>query len=336
MIELQQKIENKNILLLIPQFFGYEISIKDKLVQMGASVTCYDDDPSAMMSTIIETLWHFNVSDKVLLDAFQNRLYRKICHSRYDVVIVINGWALKYDFINKLKNNLLAENGRMILYYWDSISVLKDDVKRRCLFDKIFTFDNIDYNNNTDTMKFLPLFYCDEYDVNANGNEVKYDLLTIGSYKYNRYFEIQRLKNNNPNIKIKAILYAKKTIIIHKLLRRKYKNVDISTMIYRPLSRRDIINLYKHSKAVLDIPFKGQNGLTMRTFECIGMRKKIVTSNQNILKYDFYRPENVFLIDTEEFKLPSKEWFDTDTVIPDEIRRKYSLDSWLSILLSDE
>ena len=48
-----------------------------------------------------------------------------------------------------------------------------------------------------------------------------------------------------------------------------------------------IIDIFKKSRAVLDIPIAGQNGLTMRTFECLAMKKKIVTTNENIKQYAF-------------------------------------------------
>lgn len=324
---------NKNVLLLAPAFFGYEFSIIGKLKEMGADVFYQDDDPSTLLSTMIETCWHFNTNGSFLIRRFENYIYHRINIKKYDIVLIINGWALTSHLVKMIKNDLIKDNGKMILYYWDSINVLKDDEKRRELFDWIYTFDNIDYEKNKNTMGFLPLFYCDEYRVEDMNKKITSDLLTVGSYKYNRYFEIESIKKRNPYINIKTVLYAKRIVLLHKMFRKKYKDIDIKRFVYKPLERREIIELYKQSKAILDIPFMGQNGLTMRTFECLGMRKKIITTNKNIVNYDFYDPLYIYLLNTDNFTLPQKEWFESEAKVPEEIIEKYSIESWLINLL---
>ena len=333
---MKKELSGKRILLLIPFFFGYEISIKEKLMDMGAEVTFQDDDPSTFLSTVIETCWHFKRSGSSLIRCFENSIYKKICNTQYDIVMVINGWAITSRLVSKIKRTLLKEKGKMYLYYWDSISVLKDDEKRRRYFDAIYTFDNVDYEKHKDCMKFLPLFYCDEYYREKVSAEETVDLRTVGSYKYNRYFEIKAIIKNNPAVTVDYILYAKYIIYLHKLLRKKYSDVDVRSFVYRPLTRADIIERYSHSKAVLDIPFKGQNGLTMRTFECLAMRKKIVTSNRNIVDYDFYHPDYIYLIDTENYKLPDKDWFDKKVEISKNVIEQYSIGMWIKKIFQME
>ena len=326
-------LENKKILLLIPFFFGYENKIKEKLNEMGAEVTMCDDDPNTLVSTAIETCWHYKKNGEYLIKKFEDSVYNKISNSKYDILLVINGWAITSRLVSMIKCNLLKNEGKSYLYYWDSISVLRDDENRRKFFDAIYTFDNIDYDNNKDTMKFLPLFYCDEYYVKNDIDNSDVDLRTIGSYKYNRYFEIKEIIKRNPNVKIDYILYAKYIVYIHKLIRKKYKDVDVNSFVYKSLSREEIMKLYTKSKAVLDIPFKGQNGLTMRTFECLAMKKKIVTTNKNIEKYDFYNPKYIYILDTDNYKLPDKEWFDEKIEWPNEIIMRYSIGKWLENIL---
>lgn len=327
------ELKGKKILFLAPSFFGYEISIKEKLVEMGAKVTFCDDDPSSFISTLIETCKHYGRDGKRLISHFENKVYNRIKGDKYHLILVINGWAITSRLISMIRDELLEEHGKMILYYWDSISVLKDDEKRRQYFDSIYTFDNVDQENNKDSMKLLPLFFCDEYDIPYDENKNKYDLLTVGSYKYNRYFEIKKIQEKNPSIKIMPLLYAKRMVLVHKLLRKKYRDVDVRSFIYKPLSRNEIIDLISESNAVLDIPMKGQNGLTMRTFECLGMRKKIITSNPNVKKYDFYNPDFVYIINTEDFLLPEKAWFEKKIEFNDSVIKKYSISSWLRRLL---
>ena len=70
----------------------------------------------------------------------------------------------------------------------------------------------------------------------------------------------------------------------------------------------------------------------MRTIETLGAKKKLITTNPNVKGYDFYRPENVLIVDrinpiiTKEFI--EQPWED----VPEEIYRKYSISSWLNII----
>ena len=270
-----------------------------------------------------------------MITLFEASVYKKISGHIYDVVIVINGWTVTGRLVKTIKEKLLSENGRMILYYWDSLSVLKDDPERRKFFDKISTFDTEDYANNKDTMSFLPLFYCDEYYYLEQDLQCKTDLATVGSYKYNRYFEIKKIKKENPTIHMDVRMYASKTLYLHKLLRKKYKDIDLNTFIYKKFTHAQILEILKNSRAILDVPIKGQNGLTMRTFECLAMGKKLVTTNINVKKYDFYDPAYVYVLDMEDAKLPSQEWFRSNEKVPKEIIQKYSITAWLNNLLGE-
>lgn len=330
---LKDNLRNKNVLLLVPYFFGYETDIKNKLVEMGADVTMQNDDPSTMLSTMIETCWALKKSGTFLIQKFENYIYHRIKGKKYDIVIVINGWAITSRLTKQIRNSLLNPAGRMVLYYWDSIGVLRADEGRRQYFDSIFTFDNIDFDCNKDEMHFLPLFYCDEYFRNDKGTACDVDLRTIGSYKYNRYFEIKEIIKRNPNVIIDYLLYAKKIVRLHKLFRKKYKDIDVDSFVYTPFDRESLIKAYSSARAVLDIPFSGQNGLTMRTFECLAMHKKIVTTNSNIKLYNFYNPDYIFVLDKNDYKLPSKEWFEKEVDFPDDILKKYSIESWISALI---
>lgn len=91
--------------------------------------------------------------------------------------------------------------------------------------------------------------------------------------------------------------------------------------------------LYEYSMCVLDSPQAGQTGLTIRVLEALGAKKKLITTNPDIVNYDFYRPENIYVykgkIDLNNifFKKPYME-------IDNIIYSKYSLKSWLEEILS--
>ena len=74
-------------------------------------------------------------------------------------------------------------------------------------------------------------------------------------------------------------------------------------------------------------------GLTIRVLEALGAKKKLITTNKDIVNYDFYHPENIYVydgkVDLENIFFTS-EYFEIDY----EIYKKYSLESWLKEILS--
>ena len=76
------------------------------------------------------------------------------------------------------------------------------------------------------------------------------------------------------------------------------------------------------------------NGLSFRAFEALGYQKKLITTNENIKKYDFYHPDNVFVWDgkdkngLEEFI--QRPYFKIDCAI----REKYGFKNWIHYVLN--
>jgi hypothetical protein len=80
---------------------------------------------------------------------------------------------------------------------------------------------------------------------------------------------------------------------------------------------------------LVDVQQKNQDGLTFRIFEALGYKKKLITNNQDIVTYDFYNPNNIFVISESNYEVPSS-FFETDFVeIDSDILSKYKLDNWI-------
>ncbi|MCV4677987.1 hypothetical protein OFC08_34485, partial [Escherichia coli] len=71
---------------------------------------------------------------------------------------------------------------------------------------------------------------------------------------------------------------------LKNLLSGKKINTDVE---FEPLSQSEVVEMMKCSEIIIDIHHPRQRGLTMRTIECIGLNKKIITTNEDIKKYDF-------------------------------------------------
>jgi hypothetical protein len=72
----------------------------------------------------------------------------------------------------------------------------------------------------------------------------------------------------------------------------------------------------------------------MRTIETLGAKKKLITTNADVINYDFFRPENVLVVDRYN-PVISKEFIDEPwKEIPEDIYKKYSISSWLNTIFS--
>lgn len=327
------QLQRKKVLLLAPKFYGYENEIIAKLKEFGAEVTYLNDDPSELWNIVVGSLKKVHFSINGMVRRFENKLLSAIGHSKYDIVLVINGQRITSHFTHEIKINNLKPNGKMVLYYWDAIENLKDDTSRWNNFDRILTFDNVDYEEHKDRMCFLPLFYCDKY-WNDKKSLLKYDVMIIGYFRLNRYNFIKELEANNPGIRVGYYLYHSKWgFIFHKTFRSKYSHVKYEDLKYKQLSFEDVVDLYGQSSAIIDVPQKGQRGLTIRSLEALAMHKKLITTNENIKLYDFYNPDDVYVLLEANAVLPKKEWYNRPYSIKDRVIEEYSIGRWLEKLL---
>ena len=62
---------------------------------------------------------------------------------------------------------------------------------------------------------------------------------------------------------------------------------------------------YKQTKVIVDLVRQNQTGVSFRIFEAMAFEKKVITSNKNIVEYDFYNPANIMLIDEEAIAIDS-------------------------------
>lgn len=94
-------------------------------------------------------------------------------------------------------------------------------------------------------------------------------------------------------------------------------------------------DVYEASRCVLDSAQAGQLGLTIRVLEALGAKKKLITTNEDIVNYDFYRPENIYVyegkIDLDNVFFKSKY-----VELEEDIYKKYSLQSWLTEIIDGE
>lgn len=325
------------ILLITPNFFDYPAQMCEELKQMGHEVDWYDDRPST--SSLVKAIIRI---DKNYINGMIARYFAKmmgeIAGKKYNVVLLVSGQSLSFTegMIERLKKS--QEQAVFVLYQWDSMRNFPYIARIQKYFDRCYSFDKNDVKSYN--LKFLPLFYTKRYENIGKKKDVqyKYDLMFVGTahpkkYKYVKEMS-EKLRPAYPNQFIYFFFPSRLVYIYRKVKNPELKNAKYSEFHYIPIKGPEMDKLLTESKCVLDSAQDGQMGLTIRVLETLGAKRKIITTNQDVVNYDFYREENVYVYNGEFdlnapfFKKPYKE-------IEDNIYERYALRNWLKELIGD-
>ena len=324
----------RKVLLIASAYFNYYKLIKKKLEEIGMEVDCFVDRPTQnsffkAVSRIKPSMVYKRVQpyfDSIIL---------KTKDKKYDFVFFIRGMSYCFsdEMMQKLKNT--HSEAVFLSYQWDSNLNLKDIESFWHFFDRSYSFDRIDCEKN-EALSFLPLFYEDEYKIPFdNKKEYKYDCCYIGTAHPKKYKFIEEMSEKlNEKFKNQFIFHympSKLKFYYHKLKNPEYKNARLKDFKREKLSKEETIEIVKNSFCVLDSPQDNQDGATMRVIECLGANKKLITTNKDLVNYDFYNPKNIYIYNGEfDF---DNEFFKTDYQPPEkEIYEKYSLESFLKTI----
>jgi len=330
---MNTRLQNKNVLLICVNFFDYHREIIKGLENLGAKVDYFDERPSN--SPILKGLLRIN---KKLIYSRIKRYYKniidRICRNKYDYILIIKPEAIPKEVIQELK--VLNPDAKVIIEIWDSIANNKEAEEKIKLVDKAFSFDPRDCEKYK--MNLRPLFYIEKYnDIAKKPIKSEYDLLFVGTVHSDRY---KVLKNMEVQLKEKGLkpyyymyLPSRLLYFFRKFFLGEFHGSKISEFKFKSMNQEKVINLVKKSKVILDIQHPKQVGLTMRTIEMLGANKKIITTNENVKKYDFYNEKNIYVIDRAMVSIDMKIFQGEYQAVPEDIKRRYSLEEWLMELL---
>lgn len=328
---LFEKLNKKNILFFSVKTFGLELKIISKLQSFGANVKYYDERPSNSIYAkgiirIKRGLYQKNINQ------YYNSILESNIELNYDYLFVNRGEVVPEFFLIEFKKN--NPNCIFIFYTWDSIgnhSHPKNIIK---YFDRKFTFDHEDAMNYN--LGFRPLFFLDEFVFKNQSTNIKYDLIFLGTahsdrYKISSWFK-QWCNYNNLTMYCYYYIQGRLVFLYKKIFDKSFGNIAYKKLSFKSLNINDIVGLYESSNVILDINHPNQKGLTMRTFEAIGLNKKLITTNENIRKYQFYNPNNIFIINRNNLEIDNN-FFNSSyqPIIPD-LYNNCSMEGWLTCL----
>ena len=238
-----------------------------------------------------------------------------------DVILTIKG-----DFIDpKSTLEFKKHSKKTIAFFNDNIYRCPKIERVLHCYDEVYSFEKADCEKFS--LKFAPNWI---YNENAGLNDntaLEYGVFNISSID-KRLSTLTLIANElkSKKINFKFIVYDKK----HKA------KDGIITYINKHMSLSEVNHYTNRSKVLLDIHRTGQNGLTFRVFESLGLEKKLITTNAEIKNYDFYNPNNILVIDEKKPVIPVSFFENEYEKIPDSIFEKYTLQGWVNNVIFEK
>lgn len=208
----------------------------------------------------------------------------------------------------------------MIFWYWNKIDDEKLLNKIKKSFKKdIYTFDKKDAKKYK--INYLSQFYW-YYEEEEVKSSITYEVMFVGYDKGREKILLdlkEKLKKNN----LKTFFH----IVSDKHIYDRFKKKN------KLLSYFEIKEIIKKSKCILEIVKPGQEGLTLRAFEAMFFKKKLITNNLEIKNYEFYNKNNVFILQEDKDLLKFLE-LELDNSYEKKLE-KYLAENWLKKIIKE-
>ena len=318
-------LKDKRILLLYARFFEYDIIVKEKLQEMGALVDLYD--ARANIGSVGKAF--LKKTDKFYKKK-QIKFHKKICNVKKNISYdyILTNENLDCEVLKRYKETF--PKAKLLLYLDDSVENLRNVNSTFSYYDKVLTFDRFDSQKYK--IEFRPLFFNDKINaIKAKKIETDCDVCFVGTGHSDRLNVIDLLRKSNPYIKYDLYVFLQSWFMYfyYYFKNKEYRKYKFSFFKYKKLTMKEVAFRMSKSKAILDIQHPKQSGLTIRTIESIGMGKKLITTNRDILNYDFYNPSNILIIDRSNPHIDDS-FFDQQFIeLEKDIYNKYSIYSWI-------
>lgn len=315
----------KRLLFIAPGYYGFNEVVYNGLKKYsGYEVTHINSTLPYQYKNILEKVYNFFLKlffKKNIKNIKRGEHIQRIINSHnYDIVLINRPDVLT-------ENDLLSaiqKSKRSIALFWDSIQKIpsqKDYIKK---FDVCCSFDS------EDCKKYKLNYITNFYFIEHHKKEEKYNIGYLATYD-KRIKETITLFNyfKEKNISARGKIFTYKSIPVKEKLP---SNLEI---IHEIIPFSTSYKYYFDFKIILDIAHPHQKGLSFRPYEAIGLNKKLITTNQEILHCDFYNPNNILVVNDVQNILIPESFISNDYEQPEQwIKEKYYIKNWIKTILS--
>ena len=325
--------KNKKILFISARFFNYEEQIKCKLEELGAEVYFEDERPSnSFLSKLFIRVYPRIIHEKIKM--YYEDIFNRYREKEIDYIFFIKAEAVPKESLEKIID--CHPDAKKILYLWDSLHYNPNAKKVLELFDVVYSFD-LDDCDSEKKLSYQPLFYSDPFKKEFECN-IDYDWCFIGSIHTDRYKILRRLiiesKKKNFNYYIYCYYPSKALYFARCLFDWSFLSFTYKQVKFKSLTLDEISEIMSRSNVIVDINRKMQRGMTMRSIETLGAKKKLLTTNNvNDIK-GIFPSDSVGYLERENVELDihflknnvSKKKF---------LNSNYSVEGWLKKIFNN-
>ena len=347
---------SSRVLLISPEFYGFEKEIQAALNELGYDVTWIankelplDYHGAGSKLKILRRIYFLLFFPQIRYLRQELKKYKEIS---FDIIFSINCHVIcPYIFRVLRKKN---PGIRSILFLWDSLSMYSWE-KEIKYFDEVYTFDPADSERLK--IRYKPNFFIINKESPKNQ---EYDLFFAGKFSYYRLFIIEKLikKFDETGIKSFFKLWPSYKIFFHNVLiysilkKLNSSNLWINNYVYNYeavtgiLDRKYILKnilayeeIRKHassSNVIMDLPLMGQTGYSHRLIDALANGKKIITTNTNIIRECFYNPEQIKILESADYDFDASWILIKSTFKVSQDIRDLELKLWLKSILNVE
>lgn len=260
---------------------------------------------------------------------YQEMMEKIKTYEYFDYALFLNGQIYPKYLLEQVKRKT---EKLMVAYQWDGLDRFPKIWESIDIFDKVYAFDPEDNRKYRDKVIPAANFYFEVDQPTDTGN--RYDFYFLGSHvpdlgrdkaisTFSKYAEKKGWKIdftifhvNDGSLNEHSDVYP-----------------DSIKATAEPLTFEDNIKREMQSRVLLDFKAAVHTGLSFRTIESVGYRKKLITTNAEVAKYDFYHPDNIYIWDGKTFDGMEAFLDKPYCELPPEIYQKYSFDNWLRYIL---
>ncbi|WP_286732963.1 MULTISPECIES: hypothetical protein [Sphingobacterium] len=325
--------DKKRVIVGMPTSFGFYKIINSRLEQLGFEVIDVSfQDHEFKYKNLADRL--YNLFRKVFLGDRTYKAKLKFLAAGNGILTSLQnlkgkadyGLIIRSDIYPMFVMDLIRAKTEVLLgYQWDGLNrypTIKDKLK---YFDRFYFFDQGDIvtakEGNNKVIPITNFFFS--HLQNLETAIQKNTFLFLGSYISSRMRNIvntEKLINDSGGF-TRFMVYSDDS----KLVKEDFPNIQF---IQEQIEYIDYIKLVLTSEYLVDLLVDSHEGLSFRVFESIGYKKKLLTNNKTIRQYDFYHPNNVFILGDEQRLL--EEFLILPYVeIRKDIIEKYDFDNWI-------
>jgi len=264
------------------RFYTFHEFLAEALEHHGYTVSTINDEyPENIIGALIG-IFLPAISKLLTLKFFKKYLARS---DNFDLVIIIKGRGIGIKTIKYLRNH----TKKIIGYNFDSFQYNPSPLKWMKSLDKFATFDHqdsIEYN-----IEKIELFASIQ---RIEPVDKTIDLSIILKNHSDRLLYLDQISRLFPKIKNEIFIYDRniftftKNFVAHPFLIFKWRKY----ISFKPLDYSSYIDMINRSIYTLDFAHPKQTGTTIRCFEALACRTKIISNNKHILANPAFNKNN--------------------------------------------